>query len=51
MGQLSVLTHFSICSIPVLPQQRVKDRSHLAKNEGGMLQLNTHAPCLVPMWL
>ena len=42
-GQLSVLTR----SIPVLPQQHIKDPGHSAKSAGGRLQLNTHAR----MWL
>ena len=36
--------HFGIRSIPVLPQQHVKDTGHSDKSAGGRLQLNTHAP-------
>ena len=41
-GQLSVPTHFSIHSTPVLPQQHVKDPSHPAKSAGGRLLLHMH---------
>ena len=39
-------SYFGTRSIPVLPQQHVKDPGHSAKSAGGRLQLNTHAPCV-----
>ena len=45
--QLSVPTLISISvPLPVLPQQHAKDPGHFVKSTGGMLQLNTHAPCV-----
>ena len=41
---VSVLTHFSIRSTPVLPQKHVKDPGYFAKSAGGRLQIDTHAP-------
>ena len=37
-------SYFSVRSIPVLPQQHIKDPGHSAKSAGGMLQLNMHTP-------
>ena len=34
--------YFGIRSIPVLPQQHVKDPGHSAESASGRLQLNTH---------
>ena len=42
-------SYFGIRSIPVLPQQHVKDPGHSVKSAGGRLQLNMHALTYVPL--
>ena len=49
-GQLSELTHCSIPSTPVLPQQHMKDPSHSAKSTDGLIVTAKHM-CTLGMWL